>query len=260
MEIGLSMIHCLNRPFSYLLRRLEKVDVECVELVDEGLHSLTNRRIDALKKIVQSRDFQLTIHGPFADINIASTVASIRRVMLKRLKKSIKLSSQLNPKLWIFHSGLENDMSDICPGLSWRTNLKSVYELLKTANQYGVKITIENGPDPFPFLLKTANDLIRFYDDLGEADLDLTLDVGHANINGQIYELLSGFPDKIVHAHLHDNLGRFDEHLGIGQGNINWLNLIRKFKETNYKGTLIIESNKDIEESLKTLKTILEKV
>ncbi len=257
MEIGLSMLFCLGRPFPRLLRQLEKVDVNHVELVDEGFHALSSRRVNAIRKITERRGLQLSVHAPFGDVNLASPSAFFRRVVLKRLKKSIRLSVQLGSKIWVFHSGLQTGISHLYPGLDWELNLRSVRELLDFAEQYDVRLAIENTPDPFPFLLKNVTEFDRFYDELDRSGLGLTLDVAHAHINGQIDAFAERFPDKIIHTHLHDNNGDFDRHLGIGQGNINWPEVIQMFKKINYGGTLVIESEANIEESLKMLRALV---
>jgi sugar phosphate isomerase/epimerase len=260
MKVGLSMLFCLGYPFSYLLEQLKKIDVENVELVDDGLHALDRRRVRAIKKIAEKKGFKVTVHAPFADINIASTTRSLRRVVLRRLKRSILLSSQLSSRLWVFHSGLKTGVSHFYPGLDWELNLKSVRELLAAAEQHGIEIAIENTPEPFPFLLKSVKDFAQFLDALGETNLGLTLDIGHANINNQTYEFIKEFQGKIVHAHLHDNQGDFDYHLGIGSGNINWPKIVRAFREIDYKGILIVESERNVEESLQKIRALLQTV
>jgi len=260
MKVGLSMLFCLGQPFSYVLRKLDNIQVENIELVDEGLHALNTRRVHAVKKIIRDRRFQVTVHAPFVDVNPASPAAPLRRATLRHLKQSIRISSQMGVDLWVFHSGLQTGISHFHPELDWNIHLKSVRELLDASEQSGVKIAIENTPDPFPFLLKSVKDFVHFYEDLGEENLALTLDVGHANINSQIYEFLEKFPHKIVHAHLHDNKGGFDEHLGIGYGNIDWPKVIRAFKNADYRGTLIVESEKNVEESLQKLRTLVQTV
>ncbi|MEM2913486.1 MAG: sugar phosphate isomerase/epimerase family protein [Candidatus Bathyarchaeia archaeon] len=261
MRLGLSMLFCLNEPFAALIERLGKIEVDHVEIVDEGIHSLNARRVSMLKKAIEANDLSLTVHAPFADINIASTSPLIRRAIIRRLKKSIVLSAQLNPKYWVFHPGIQSAVSDEYPGLDWRINLESVRDLLKVAGQNGLKISIENVPDPFPFLLKRAGDFEKFYKDLGEdgLNLSLTLDVGHSNINKQTYDFLEKLSGKIVHVHLHDNLGDYDSHMGIGFGNIEWLRLMKAFKKINYDGILLVESKKNIEESLEMLKSLIKK-
>lgn len=255
IDIGLSTLFCLGEPFPSLLRRLHEVDVRSVEIVDEGLHALNGRRVRALKRVAQSRGLELTIHAPFADINIASPNPSLRRMILKRLEKSILYARQLDCRLWVFHPGLKTGVSFFYPDLDWGLNLSSVRTLLKFARRHDVDIAIENVPEPYPFLLKNVGDFSRFYDELGE-DIGFVLDIGHANLNRQIRDFTTQLFDKTVHVHVSDNEGTHDSHLGIGHGTIDWEDVARWIKKIKYSGVIMLESVEHVEESLRTLREL----
>jgi sugar phosphate isomerase/epimerase len=254
IEIGLSMLFCLGEPFSSLMKELRKVPLRQVELVDEGLHTFNASRVKALKQAAESLDLELTVHAPFVDNNIASPNPIFRRMFLKRLEKSILYASQLDCRLWVFHPGLKTGISYFYPGLDWQLNLDSVHELQEIAGRYGVKIAIENVPEPYLFLLKNVQDFERFYSDFGE-DLPLVLDVGHANLIHQTQDFITQFSEKLVHVHASDNDGTGDLHLSIGHGNIDWRKVTAALKESGFNGVVMIESVKNIETSIKTLKT-----
>jgi len=255
IEIGLSMLFCLGEPFPTLMGHLHRVDVRHVEILDEGLHRLNSRRMQALKRLTQSRGLELTLHAPFADINIASPDPSLRRAILKRLEKSILSASQLDCRLWVFHPGLKTSVSFFYPGLDWRLNLDSISSLLRVARKYGVEIAIENVPEPYPFLMKNVRDFSHFYNELDEG-IGLALDIGHANINRQIQDFIKQFSNKIVHMHVSDNDGTHDSHLGIGYGTIDWMSVAKAIKKINYDNVVMLESIEHVEESLQTLRKI----
>jgi sugar phosphate isomerase/epimerase len=89
----------------------------------------------------------------------------------------------------------------------------------------------------------------------------LCLDVGHANTNEGSTKYIEKFADKIVCVHIHDNNGKYDEHLAIGTGTINWNFLAGEFKKINYYGPFVYEvvsrtpkeSREDLEKHLKLL-------
>jgi sugar phosphate isomerase/epimerase len=254
-KIGLSMLFCLSEPFSFLIKHLHEVDVHHVELIDEGLHTLNSKRVKALRKVAQSRDLELTLHSPFADINIASPTPVLRRTILKRLEKSISYASQLDCQLWIFHPGLKTGVSYFYPGLDWQINLESVRALLRIARKHEVAIAIENVPEPHPFLMKNVQNFSRFYSELGE-DIGLVVDIAHANLNHQIEEFITKFSDKIVHMHASDNNGLNDMHLGIGYGTVDWASVAKAVKTVEYSNVIILESVEHVEESLQTLRKL----
>ncbi|MEM2321174.1 MAG: sugar phosphate isomerase/epimerase [Candidatus Bathyarchaeia archaeon] len=259
MRIGLSTLFRLNKPLRYALRDIDEVEVDHIEVVDEGMHKLDSRKVEVIRRFIKERNLSLSVHAPFADINIASTSPSIRSAIMRRLKKSMRLSAKLGPEYWIFHPGVRSAISDIVLGLDWKINLVSVHELLKDARQYDMKIAIENTPRTFPFVLRCVDDFKRFYRELGDDGLELgiALDVGHANIGGELNEMIRSFHDRIVHAHLHDNNGDRDSHLGIGFGKINWPGLIGDLMSVRYNGALVVESISNIKESINTLRKLI---
>jgi len=255
MNIGLSMLFCLGEPFPSLIKRLEDVDVNCVEIIDESQHALNSKRVTVLKRIAKAKDLNFTVHAPFVDINIASLNPVLRRVMLKRLEKSIAYAHKLKCRQWVFHSGWKTGISEFYPNVDWQINLRSVRTLLTIANKHNVEISIENTPEPFPFLLKKMQDFALFYSELG-SDLGLTLDVAHAHTGHQALDFIEKFADKIVHVHASDNEGKYDSHRGIGHGNIDWKAVAEALRRIGYKGLIMLESTEHIEESLQTLRQI----
>lgn len=257
-KIGVSMLYCLGKPFRHMTRQLEKFSGETglIEIVDEALHSLSCRRVQMLQEIASSYGFAYTVHAPFADINIAAPSKTIRRTVLKRLEKSISCAGKLDAKLWVFHPGVRTGVTYFYPGLEWRLNLESTRKLLRLAEEHNLKIAIENVPEPYPFLLKNAEQFSKFYAELGE-DLGFTLDVGHANLNGQIEIFLKNFQRQLMHIHVSDNHGDQDAHLGIGCGNINWKSVVEAIKAVRFSGSIVVESVEHVAESVQKLRKLL---
>ena len=257
MKVGLSTLYCFEMPFEDVLKELETVEAETVEIVDDGRHSLDEARVEQLKKIIKKKGFATSVHAPFIDVNIALPSEAARASVLARLKRSLQFTSELGSNYWVFHPGLYAGNSHSTPALDWELNLESVRELLSAARKLGVEPTIENGLHPLPFVCKTADDFVRFFRDLGETSLGVTFDLGHANVNGQIDEIFQKLPKRIVHAHLHDNHGANDEHLGIEDGNIDWHKTVADFRRIGFKGTLVVESAKNAKESVQKLRALL---
>ena len=75
--------------------------------------------------------------------------------------------------------------------------------------------------------------------------MKLVLDIGHANIDdpsGQrAVRFIKQFADRLEHLHVSDNHGRMDEHLALGEGNINWGSIVGALKRVTYDGTVTLE-------------------
>lgn len=254
-KIGLSMLYCLGEPFNKMLKRLATVETSYVEIVDDGIHALDKERVKALKQAAKSYNLIYTLHSPFADVNISSPSKPLLSAMMKRLKQSMAFANDLNATVWVLHPGLQTGISMFYPGKDWKQNVLSIKELYATAEDLGVNVAIENLPEKYGFVMKTADDFTRFYRET-RLEIGIVLDVGHANLHDQIYSFLNAYADKIVHIHASDNLGETDQHLGIGQGKIDWQKFASALKKIGYSKTIVTESTDHVEESLSKLKQL----
>jgi sugar phosphate isomerase/epimerase len=254
-EIGLSMLYCLDKPFKHILNCLPDLNINHVELTDEGLHALTANRVKKLKEIAKNHDLDFVVHAPWAAVNIATISPVLRRAVLKRLRQSLVLAGQLDCRLWLFHPGFRSALDRFYPGKDWQLNLDSVRSLLKLARQEGVTIAIENMPEPYPALLKSVDEFHMFYQDLND-DISMVLDVAHANLNNQINDFINQFSEKIIHMHLSDNQGSSDQHLGIGCGTLDWSSFAKDVKKAHYDKLVMIESTDHLQESIQYLERL----
>lgn len=250
------MLYCLGIPFAEMTEQLARAQESYVEIVDDGFHALNDQRVSTLKSLEDSYSLKYSVHAPFADINIASLSKPILKAMIKRLQKSIAYANALDAYMWVFHPGLKTGISMFYPGMEWLQNRETVHQLCNVADDYGVKIAIENVPEPFPFVMKSVEDFARFYGEINE-DIGMVLDVGHANINSQIDGFLKTFSKNIVHIHAHENDGKSDQHMGIGYGTVDWQKVVETLKRMNYGGVVVVESVEHVQESMKKLKQLL---
>jgi sugar phosphate isomerase/epimerase len=83
------------------------------------------------------------------------------------------------------------------------------------------------------------------------------MDLGHANLEGQIEPFFKMLADKIIHIHASDNDGIEDQHFGIGQGKIDYNWFAQTLKKISYDKTVIVESITNVPDSIQKLKQLL---
>lgn len=249
------MLYLLAKPFGNVIKHLDETEVHHVELVDDGLHTLNKQRVNTLNSAARSYDLKFSVHAPFADINIASPTKEISKAIIRRMESSIAHASNLNAYVWVFHPGLQTGTGMFYPGADWRQNCKIAKLLFEIADDFSVKAAIENVPEPYPFLMKSAADFTNFYEQVDE-EIGLVLDLGHANINKQIEPFIETFAGRIVHVHAADNNGKGDQHLGIGHGTIDWNRTANLLKKTRYDKVVVVESVEHVTESVQKLKQL----
>ncbi len=255
-KVGVSMLFCLNEPFNRMVKRLGKMQTRYIEIVDDGIHELSKKRVATLKESARSYGLEFTLHAPFADINIASPSKDILAASLKRLKQSMAYANELDAKVWVFHPGAKTGISQFYPGAEWKKNVESIQELYRVAEEYGLNIAIENLPGKYWFLMHTPEEFMRFYRETS-LPLGVVLDLGHAHLEAQIEPFFKLLADRIVHIHASDNDGSDDQHLGIGKGKVDYDWFKQTINKIGYDKTVIVESTAEVTESVLKLKQLL---
>jgi len=255
-KVGVSMLFCLGEPFNRMVKRLGTVETRYIEIVDDGVQELSKQRVTVLKEAAKSYSLDYTVHAPFADINIASPSKTILGASLKRLKQSMAYANELDAKVWVFHPGAKTGISQFYPGAEWKQNVESIKEIYRFAEEYGLNIASENLPAKYWFMMHSPEEFMRFYRETN-LPLGIALDLGHANLEGQIDPFFNLLADKIVHIHASDNDGSDDQHLGIGKGKIDYDAFKQNIDKIGYDKTIVIESITNVPETVRRLKQLL---
>lgn len=155
-----------------------------------------------------------SVHGAFIDVNPASGDPDILEISRQRCLESCEIASVLGADKVVFHSSAFPFLRGAYLE-KWADSCAAFYEEL--AAQYPVRIFIENAQDLDPTPLRYLMERIHS-DRIG-----VCLDIGHANYTripvSQWFDQLGKW---IQCLHLSDNMGKFDDHLPLGKGIIDW--------------------------------------
>jgi phosphoglucan,water dikinase len=129
---------------------------------------------------------------------------------------------------------------------------ETLIPLVEDLSHAGIRLSIENTPETGP---DDFNDLFRYLHRVCPADtspVGMCLDIGHANLYGstrndylRFFDML-GPEVPIIHLHLHENYGDFDNHLTVftgpsGKDPAGIQGLIRRLKKRGFSGCIIFE-------------------
>ncbi len=254
-KVGVSMLYCLGEPFNRMVKRLGTMDTEFIEILDDGTHDLTKERILKLKEAAKSYNLKYSLHAPFADVNIASPIKSLLNASLKRLTKSLENANSIDAKMWVFHPGQRTGIGQFYPGADYRTMFQSIHQLYDVAENCGINISLENLPAKYWFLMNSPEEFQKMYKETG-LPIGITLDLGHANLEGQIEPFFNQLADKIVHIHASNNDGSDDQHFGVEDGNIDYNWFAETLIKIGYDKNIIVESMHKVPQSIQKLKQL----
>lgn len=177
--------------------------------------------------------------------NIGSLNEDVRQQSREEVISSLRIAKDIGAKLITIHGGVYIDEKDFKKHLE--SSRKTIEELNPHFAKAGIKLCIENLPT-----IGHADNVIKEYPQKMEDWLYLIeglnsvgacLDVGHANVSGNVfdyYETINA-TGKLWDMHLSDNLGDKDNHLPIQKGNINFRELFRRLKKDSYQGYCSVE-------------------
>lgn len=163
-----------------------------------GLLSAANRRV------VRASGLRLTVHGPWEDLEPASTSERRRRQAVATHRRHLEAAAEAGASCYVVHP-------DYCerPRTRDRRRLaaleRTLDDLAALQDEFGVPIAVENMPGERRSLYTAPGDL-----DLGP--LGLVLDTGHAAITGVLHDFIFAPQAQLRHVHLHDNRGPADGH------------------------------------------------
>lgn len=117
-------------------------------------------------------------------------------------------------------------------------------ELADYAKQYDVNVCVENLPFPL-YPLTTVEQVCAIVDKLDRENLKVCLDTGHAAIffGKSVGDAVRYIGQRLEAVHIHDNMGKEDEHLIPGDGIIDWDGFAAALKEIGFSGVISLETS-----------------
>jgi len=233
--IGVSCTAFSSDPPKVWLDRIVG-NFELWEIFSEASHSIVHNYRE-FKDLLPSYDLHYSVHAPICDINIASIYEPVRKASMKETLDTIDCASKLGIDRITIHPGLSSMSVHGIEDRYIEKAKESMKVLDKASHEYGMSLAIENMPNMYFFLGRTAAELEEIVDG---TDLDICFDIGHANTTGQIDAMIDTFGDRIKNIHIHDNCGERDEHKTIGEGTIDFDRVLSRL--SFYDRNFVIES------------------
>ncbi len=247
-RISFSAYRMVNYPFTWALG-LEDLGFEGWEIVSEGRQKLTPETLPEVRDIVGSLSLEISVHGPFSDLNPASLIDPIWQETIRQINTCVELSAEFTDVV-VVHPGVVSPLGNQLPEQVWQRNVEALKIICDHAQDYGVRICLENMPNMEKLLCRTPEELFGMVEAVGRDNLGTTCDVGHANTNKNVAKFLQEMK-RISHVHIHDNKGVHDQHLAIGDGTVDWERALFALK--GFDGLMVIEG-RNLEEGKRSLK------
>jgi sugar phosphate isomerase/epimerase len=256
----------LTNPSNEILSEIRKIrglNFEYVEIGIEGPEGnphILNKKKKEIAKLLQKFKQKPIGHTAYW-IDLCSDYDYIRHAWVLEAMREIRTAKKVGIELMNFHANLNGMFYGEKRKILLRNLINSLREIVSYARKSKVQIMLENVPlsngihnvDEFKYIIDNV------------ASLFVHLDIAHAFTSGgmeSVTDYITTFRHKIIHIHWHDNHGKRDEHLPVGEGLIEHEKVVKALKDINYDRTITLEvftNSNDAKSSATKLRTMWSK-
>lgn len=191
---------------------------------------------DAIRERADDHGLDLAVHLPFA-LDIGSPFAHVREGSVRELAAALDTAADLGAEVAVAHAASNAWSAAWDDGTVQDHILDSVRTLDGHARDRDVRLCVENVPDGF----FPVQEFPRLF---AETDAAMTLDTGHARMDGMESEDMAAFlddhRDRVAHLHLNDTRVAEDGHVPFGSGTLDFDTILDPLRN-DWRGTLSLE-------------------
>ena len=212
----------LHIPFWFLRKELKvvldrRVNPE-VYLPGDAYDGINKEELAYIADALKDHGLSTTMHAPYVDLNPGSPEPMVREVTLKRFHQVLDAAEKFRPRVIVLHPGYDRWRFSESRDLWLQHSINTWRALLVRAEEIGCTLAVENVFEEDPSTLK------ELFEAVDSPRLRHCFDVGHWNlfVKVSMEEWFAEIGPWLAEAHIHDNMGKKDEHKAIGDGNIDF--------------------------------------
>ncbi len=255
MQDILKNVH-VHMPFDHLPEYQEmvlqkKMNLE-IYFSHYALNKLDEKQCRQTAELLISSGIKVTFHAPFMDLRPGALDNKIRQVSIDRLKQVFDLVPYFHPLRIVCHPAYDSRYYVSCDEEWLENSMATWVELIGLIGESGTKIALENVYEREPSVLR------RLFELLNSDRICFCFDTGHFNVFARVplgiwFDELGKY---LGHLHLHDNHGKFDEHLPVGNGTFPFAELFQRLQDIEARPLITLEAHNrdDLWQSLDNIK------
>ncbi len=209
-----------------------------IKAIEVTISFLEHKPIPWDKLVLWSEKYGVKLwsfHLPFMKADIASLDDEYRISLVAKLSEYIKNAAAIGIKTIVIHPSYEPYSEDE-RAMRMEQAKKSLKSLAESAQNEGVRLAVENLPRTC--LGRNSDEIMDLIS--AHPELKVCFDTNHL-LDESSDDFIEKLGDKIVTIHVSDYDFKNERHWFPGEGKIDWIKLINKLKEVEYKGPFLYE-------------------
>lgn len=232
-----------NTDFVKQIDVIKRIGLDIMEVAPAPLLALTKIQRDEIAAAAKANNIELTFSvGLGLDQDLASEDETIRKNGIKFTTDAFKVMSEMGAKMYsgvdiaawnkTFTKGI------IDKSAAWERSILAVKEIMKSAEDMGITFAVEVVNRYESSLVNTAEEAIKYVDEVDSPNCKILLDTYHMNIEEDSFAgAIRSVGSRLGHFHV----GECNRKPPNEQGKMPWDEITGALKEINYQGAIVME-------------------
>lgn len=220
-----------------------------------ALDSLSESEEREIARHLRENRLRLTFHAPFMDLSPGSPDPAVRKLTRRRYTQLLRVAEVFRPQRVVCHAAYDWKRY-LTMKEAWLEHSLHTWEwMAKKTAEAGAELLLENVYERGP------EEMLPLFEALKPHPVRFCLDTGHQAAFGStpLLHWVKVLGPYLGQLHLHDNFGRWDDHLAVGKGDIDFVGLFHALERTRESPppiTLEPHREEDLSPSLEYLEKI----
>lgn len=232
-----------NTDFIKRIEQVKKIGLDILEVAPAPLLALTKFQRDEIAAAAKANDIELTFSvGLSANQDLASEDEEIRKNGIKFTTDTFQIMSEMGEKTYsgvdiaawnkTFMEGITDKSA------TWERSISAVKEIMKVAEDKGITFAVEVVNRYESSLVNTAEEAVKYVDEVGSPNCKILLDTYHMNIEEDSF---AGAIKLVGNRLGHFHVGESNRRPPCENGKMPWNEITDALKEIDYQGAIVME-------------------
>lgn len=232
-----------NTDFIKRIEQVKKIGLDILEVAPAPLLALTKFQRDEIAAAAKANDIELTFSvGLSANQDLASEDEEIRKNGIKFTTDTFQIMSEMGGKIYsgvdiaawnkTFMEGITDKSA------TWERSISAVKEIMKVAEDKGITFAVEVVNRYESSLVNTAEEAVKYVDEVGSPNCKILLDTYHMNIEEDSF---AGAIKLVGNRLGHFHVGESNRRPPCENGKMPWNEITDALKEIDYQGAIVME-------------------
>jgi len=231
----------LNADHAKYIRKAAKIGFDVLEFQAQPLLEMEDDKLKDLKKLADDVGIELTYSlGLDRRYDVSSPDESVRLGGVDYLKRIVEQIGKMQGTLlsgvsyagWGTPDYVMNDKRPL-----WDNSIRSMREIINTAEDNGVTYCVEAVNRFETCLINTAEEALRYTDEIDSKNIGVLLDTYHMNIEeNSIGDAIRLVGDRLTSFHTGEN-----NRTAPGRGHLDWDEIFGALRDIGYQNRIISE-------------------